>query len=187
METASRIVAVVGLSGVGKSQVVAYLSDRLACGIVYFGGIVLDEMARRGLQKTPENERVVREAIRAEHGMGAMAILAKDQIKTQIAKGSSVVIDGLYSDEELSVLRHAFGDGLVLLAVHSDRRVRAKRLQDRKERALSLAQMLERDASEIANLNKAKPIVTAEYHIVNNGSLAALYEAIDRLPMISEG
>jgi len=178
-----KIFAVVGLAGVGKSQVVERLSKNVNGAVVYFGGIVLAELERRGLPSSPENERIVREALRDEHGMAAMAVIGEKLIRQHIDLGSCVVVDGLYSNEELTVLREAFGTDLEILSVHADKSVRAARLCVRKTRPLTYEQMLERDEAEIDKLNKAKPIVVGDYHIVNNSTLDNLHHTIDNLPI----
>lgn len=179
----NKIYAVVGLAGVGKSQVVDRLSKNLGGAVVYFGGIVLTEMERRGLSSNPENERVVREALRDEHGMAAMAVIGEKLIRQHSDRGECVVVDGLYSDEELTVLRKSFGKDLEILSVHANKAIRAERLRVRKNRPLTYEQMLERDEAEIDKLNKAKPIVVGDYHIVNNSTLDDLHQAIDSLPI----
>ena len=55
------IFAVVGLAGTGKSSVVQILYDLLRAPIVYFGGVVVSEVQRRGLEVTEATERQVRE------------------------------------------------------------------------------------------------------------------------------
>src|SRR5262245_52146338 len=92
---ADRIFAIVGLCGVGKSEATQVLNE-LGCETVYFGGIVLEELASRGLEATQANERLVRESLRRTHDMAAMAKLAEPKLFGR----SKVVIDGLYSFAE---------------------------------------------------------------------------------------
>ncbi len=87
------IVAVVGMCGSGKS----ILADRLVekgYKFLRFGQIVLDIVKEKGLAPTEENEKPIREEVRKEHGMGAMAILNLPKIK-KFFEESNVVIDGL--------------------------------------------------------------------------------------------
>ena len=60
-----KIVAIVGMSGSGKSVVVDYLTDK-DYPKVYFGGMIYKEMEKRGIRRTPEGEREFREKIREE-------------------------------------------------------------------------------------------------------------------------
>ena len=70
--TPPRALALVGMPGAGKSLCAKHLE---ACGFFQyrFGSIVVNEVLRRGLPLTPENERVVREELRANDGMDVMA------------------------------------------------------------------------------------------------------------------
>ena len=62
-----KILAVVGMSGSGKSVAVDYLTS-LGYPKIYFGGMILREMERRGIVDTPENEKKFREEIREKEG-----------------------------------------------------------------------------------------------------------------------
>lgn len=167
------MIAVVGLCGTGKSEVVRLIQDHSAYERVYFGGQILAEMERLGLEVTPENERWTQQHVRQVHGMGAMAVLSRPAISNSLAAGRSVLIDGLYSESEISVLQE-INRPLLLISVQADRKIRIARLAGRAVRPLSEADMDLRDDTEISRLEKAPPIVTASYHILNNGSLIAL-------------
>jgi len=177
-----RVLAVVGLAGAGKSEVVRLLvAHAEAAGremaSVYFGGVVIDEVTARGLEVNQTNERAVREELRATHGMAAMAALSLPRIQAALDAGQNVLIDGLYSFAEYEVLTGA-GLPLVTIAVHADRAVRAQRLANRPSRPLTRAEMDARDDAEIRHLDKAPPIVLADHHLVNNGDLGALETAL---------
>ena len=166
-----RIVALVGLSGVGKSTAVDLVSDMRPFETVYFGGVVLNEVDARGLARTSAAEAEVRESLRAEFGMAVMANKSLPAIDAAVAAGHDVLIDGLYSYAEYLVLREKFGDRLRLIAVHARKDVRAARLAARPVRPLSAAEMAARDAHEVGAVDKAQPIVLADYHVVNDGSV----------------
>ena len=55
-----KIIAIVGMSGSGKSVAVDYLTSK-GYPKVYFGGMILNEMERRGIEITPDNEKDFRE------------------------------------------------------------------------------------------------------------------------------
>jgi dephospho-CoA kinase len=175
-EIVPSITAVVGLSGVGKSEAVKFLVDKYSYSTVYFGGVVVNEVMRRGLSVTPENERMVREELRASDGMAVMAARSIESIREKLSMHGRVAIDGLYSAAELAFLRGEFGSRLVTIAIHSPHWLRAARLRDRKFRPLTSAEMNERDHFEIANLDKAPPIVLADLHVVNDGGIELLAE-----------
>ena len=169
------VVAVVGLCGTGKSEAVRYLEKRLAAPVVYFGGVVLDEIARRGLEVNAPNERTVRESIRASGGMGAIAALAAPDIESALASSRTIVIDGLYSFAEYELLEERHGAGLVLVAIHSSRHLRHARMAARQVRPLSSREVDERDLTEIKNLDKGGPIAIADFHVLNNSTIDTLH------------
>ena len=59
-----KIIALVGMSGSGKSVAVDYLTSQ-GYPKVYFGGMIYKEMERRGIERTPdgESEKKFREEI----------------------------------------------------------------------------------------------------------------------------
>ncbi len=172
------ILAVVGLTGVGKSEATRLLVEKYSYSTIYFGGVVVDEVRRRGLPVVPTNERTVREELRAAEGMGAVAARSIQPIRQQLIDHERVAIDGLYSTAELSLLRSEFGTHLVTLAIHAPRWLRKNRLGSRSVRPLTPEEMDERDRFEIMNLDKAPPIVLADLHIVNDGTIYQLAERI---------
>ena len=69
------------MSGTGKSEATNFLKDQFNFDLFYFGGIVLNEVKKRGLEINNENEKMVREDLRRQHGNGyfgqyAVAMLA---------------------------------------------------------------------------------------------------------------
>ena len=94
-----RALALVGMPGAGKTLCARHLEMR---GFFQFrfGGIVVDEVVRRGLVINPENERIVREEFRNNEGMAAIALRALPHLKAALASYNSIIIDGLYSFSE---------------------------------------------------------------------------------------
>lgn len=168
-----KIIALVGLCGTGKSEVSHFLTQQ-GYETVYFGGVVMETLQAQGLEINPDNERRVREALRAEHGMAAMAILRQPKINELLAVGKKVAIDGLYSTAELDILKTAYGARLQLWAIHSPKALRYARLANRPHRPLTAAQVDERDYFEIKNLDKGGPIALADVHILNDGNRSVL-------------
>lgn len=166
----SKVLAVVGLPGSGKSEATkACLDSGLFAENVYFGGIVLDEVARRGFPLTQEYERPVREELRKTHGMGAIAKLAMPRIKEAYKKGN-VLLESFYSTEEYEILKSEFGDNFKVLALYAPQSLRARRMANRPVRPLTLKELIERDMSQIKDAHQAGPIALADYMILNVGS-----------------
>ncbi|MAG22445.1 MAG: dephospho-CoA kinase [Candidatus Diapherotrites archaeon] len=159
------IVATVGMPGSGKSEAADVF---IAKGFDYirFGKIVVSEVKKRGLPVEEDYERQIREEFRERYGMAAMAILNIPKIEASVKAKNDVLIDGLYSWEELIVLRERF-PGLKLLAVYASPETRAKRLAKRKIRPLTAEELSSRDRAEIENLHKGGPIAIADYTVLN--------------------
>lgn len=168
------ILAIVGLAGTGKSTAIDAVTDRYRVPSVYFGGEVLAEVTRRGLPSGPEGEREVRESLRSDHGMAAIAHLALPAIRSALAEPIPfLLVDGIYSWAEVELLRAELPNRLVLLAVHAPRALREQRLVNRPVRPITAEQLQTRDEAEIRALDKATPIVLADFHVVNDGDRAA--------------
>lgn len=181
MITQDKILAIVGMPGAGKSTLTAYLRDKYGYDVVYFGGLVIEEVKNRGLDVIQDNENIVRNDLRDQHGMAAMAVLSIPKIEAAIQQGKKVLIDGLYSMEEYELLKDKYGDQLITIAIHASRPIREERAAGRTERGMSPAVLKERDLREIKNLNKAPPIVLADYHFTNDGTEIEMTHWMDKL------
>ncbi len=175
-----RALALVGMPGAGKSLCAQHLAE-LGFFQFRFGGIVTDEVLRRGLPLTPENERAVREEFRAQDGMDAIARRALPILKAELAHRPTIVIDGLYSFSEYKLLREEFGAGLIIVAVVTTRQLRYERLTHRPERPLTPEEAQSRDIAEIENLEKGGPIAIADYTLLNDADPSTLIAALDNL------
>ena len=112
-----KVVSIVGMAGSGKSEI-ANIFEENGFKRIRFGDITDEEVRNRGLKLNEENERLVREQLRREHGMAAYAKLNLPKINAQL-KNSDVVVDGLYSWEEYILLKEHFDDKLVIVAIWS--------------------------------------------------------------------
>lgn len=168
----NKIIAIVGMCGVGKSVAVEYF-EKLGFKKVYFGGITLEKMQEENISITPENEKVMREGLRKKYGMGAYATLSLPKINDYV-KTSNVVIDGLYSWAELKILTEEFGKNLTVVAIIADKDIRYKRLSERVIRPHTYEEAIKRDLGEIENMDKGGPIAYANYFATNNGTVEDL-------------
>jgi dephospho-CoA kinase len=175
------VIAAVGLAGSGKSTAVEILAEETHSPVVYFGGIVIEEVAKRGLARTQESERAVREDLRSKMGIDAIAQLASPQIESLLTRHRCVIVDGLYSWLEHETMEANLNSNLVTIAVHAQRRVREARIGNRRVRPLTASELHQRDISEIRSLDKATPIVLADYHIVNDGALVELKSKVSAI------
>ncbi len=178
--TPPRILALVGMPGAGKSLCAAHLQD-LGYFQFRFGGIVVDEVVRRGQAINPVNEKNVREEFRAREGMDAIAKRALPILREALTRHTTIIIDGLYSFSEYKTLKGEWGASLIVIAITCARDLRYERLVNRPERPLTRAEAEQRDYNEIENIEKGGPIAMADYTVLNDGTPDQLIGALDRL------
>ena len=162
----NKIVAIVGMCGSGKSVASEYLEKNLDYKKVYFGGVTMKKLQEAGLEVNPENEKMMREKLRHDLGMGAYAKVLLPEIK-ELLKNNNVVLDGLYSWTEYNILKEEIPN-LILISIVADKKLRSSRLSERHVRPLTEIEAENRDLSEINNIEKAPPIAYADYYILNN-------------------
>lgn len=175
-----RALALVGMPGAGKSTVALALEQR---GFFQFrfGGIVTDEVTRRGQPINADNERAVREEFRAQDGMAAIAKRALPHLRAALQTRECIVIDGLYSWSEYKLLQAELGAELIVVAITCQRATRYARLTQRPERPLTRQEAIDRDWAEIERLEKGGPIAIADYTLNNDGTEADLLAQFSKL------
>jgi dephospho-CoA kinase len=175
----NKIVALVGMCGTGKS-VVADFFEKRGYQAIYFGAVTIEEVKKRELPVNEQNEKQVREELRATYGMGAYAILNLPKIEEALLR-NNVIIDGLYSWSEYKILKEKFGDDLFVISIASPLKDRYERLRTRKVRPLTNEEARSRDYAEIENLEKGGPIAMADYTIMNDGKVEDLIGHLERI------
>lgn len=160
------------MSGTGKSEATNFLKDQFNFDLFYFGGIVLNEVKKRGLEINNENEKMVREDLRRQHGNGVLAKIASETIaKTD----STILLDGLYSFTEYKILKELYPENFIVVAIHSDKALRYERHRPKEIQPLTKPETrparLYRDREYS---KKGGPIAIADYHILNNGDVSIL-------------
>lgn len=167
-----KIIAVVGMSGSGKSVAVDYLTAK-GYPKVYFGGMIYKEMAKRGIPQSPENDKKFREEIRKTEGTDWVVRQVIDEVHDLMRAGQKrIVLDGVYSWTEYKTLKHEFPGMLTFVAIVVSKKLRYKRVAARPDRPFNTEEIIERDRSEIENLEKGGPIAAADYYVLNDGSVA---------------
>lgn len=184
----NKIIAIVGMTGSGKSEVADYLTSK-GYQFLRFGQITLDIVKERGLEPTEENEVGIREGVRKEHGPAAFAILNIPKIEKLLETGN-VVADGLYSWSEYKVLKEKYGKNITVVAVFAPPRIRYDRLTGRtlkredinlRRRPMTEKQAKSRDFAQIENIEQGGPIAMADYTIVNTSTKEDLYTRVEEI------
>lgn len=173
-----KIIAFVGLPGVGKSVAVDYITEK-GYPKVYFGGIIYGAMNEAGIEITPESQQKFRKEIREIEGKDFVVKRVIKQVHDLINAGQNhIVLDGLYSWTEYKILKREFPGEMNVVAIVSNKKLRHHRLTNRPERPFTLEEANQRDWSEIEDLEKGGPIAIADHYIINNGSLDDMYKQL---------
>ncbi|MFC2018226.1 AAA family ATPase [Chloroflexota bacterium] len=167
-----KVISIVGMAGSGKSEV-AKVFERSGYGKVRFGDITDREIMERGLKLNEDNERFIRQQLRAERGMAAYAELSLPEVD-RLLKSVNVIVDGLYSWEEYKLVKSRYGNDFAVVAVWASPTTRYQRLSKRPIRPLTVEEAVSRDLAEIENINKGGPIAMADLTIINESSLEDL-------------
>ena len=171
----------VGMVGSGKDTCADYLQERYKIPSIYFGGMVYDEVAKRGLDAVLD-ERYVREDMRAKEGPAVLAKRVAAKVEEYIKEGKKrIILNGLYSWSEYKYLSEEFGDQFVCIAIAMPRLLRYKRVLNRKDphRSYTLPQIIQREIDEIEHLEKGGPIARADYTLNNSESQEGLFKQLD--------
>lgn len=172
------------MPGAGKSSCVDHVAatHKGLPPILYFGGITMDEVARRGLEINEKNEKMVREDIRAKEGLASHAMRISAKIDSYIADGHDrVIVDGLYSWSEYKFFKEKYGDNAVIIAIAAPRKLRHQRLRNRPIRPFTEEQVTLREYNEIEGIEKGGPIANADYTLVNSTTPEKLFAKLDQL------
>lgn len=178
----TKLIAVVGLPGSGKTETIEYLKKEHDWPNIYLGEATFDRLKAEGLEINQVNERIMREKIREELGMAAYAILAMDKIKEESSNHDIITLESLYSWEEYITLKEKYEDNFKVIAVFASPKIREERLKLRPIRPLKTREeFTDRDYSQIINLKQAGPIARADYTIINEDSLSKLHNNIKNI------
>lgn len=160
------LVAIVGMPGAGKSVASDFFKSK-GVPVLRFGDETDRGLVEYNLPRIEKNERFIREKLRKELGMAAMAIKIHPRIEEVVKTHEKIVLDGLYSWEEYMYLKRVYS-GLTLLCIYASPKIRHERLSKRLVRPLTEAESISRDVAEIENLHKGGPIAVADYLIIND-------------------
>lgn len=179
MEQQRKLIAIVGMPGAGKTVAADFFRTK-DIPILRFGDQTDISLKELGLERNEKNERFVREKLRKDLGMAAMAIKIEPRILEVAKTNRVIVLDGLYSWEEYIYLKQKFPE-IQLLCIYAPPKVRYERLGRREVRSLTEREAHTRDIAELENLNKGGPIAIADYCIVNDGDEEAFQSQLESL------
>ncbi len=177
------IIGLTGKNAAGKGEIANHLKAK---GFVYYSlsDVIREEATKRGLEHTRDNLIKLGTEMREKHGN---SILAKkinekiNQLKTQGKK--DFVVDSIRNPGEIEELRK--NKGFMLIAVHTDARIRFERLlkRGRAGDARTFEEFLEHENKENNNEGAGqqldKCIEMADTVINSNGTIEEANRDID--------
>jgi dephospho-CoA kinase len=175
-----KIIAIFGLPGSGKTEVINYLMKKYNWPKVYFGEVTFDEMKKQGLEINEKNERLTREGLRERYGRLYYASQIIKKIE-EMPDDSPILVESLYDWQEYLLFKEKFADDFITVAIYTSPKTRYERLARRPIRPLTFQEAQSRDYAQIENLFQAGPIAMANYTINNEGTLDELFTQIDKV------
>lgn len=175
------IIGITGTDGAGKGTVVSYLVKEL--GFTHFSSreLIVREIAKRGLEVTRENMRIVANDMRKEHGTDVMVTKSLEKISEEHIDDS--VIESIRTLKEAETLK---ANGGILLSVDADQQIRYDRILARQSESdhvtfeeFKTQEELEMNDPDPNGMQKAKVIEMADYTIFNDNDMRQLHEDIE--------
>ncbi|MDD1767266.1 MAG: flagellar hook-basal body complex protein FliE [Methanomassiliicoccales archaeon] len=161
-----RVIIVTGMPGAGKEEFVD-VSRRMGFDVVRMGDVVRAEASRMNLPSDDRSVGGFAHSERETHGFGIWA-----ERTVRFVNRAMTVIDGCRGEAELQVFKKAFGDGVVLIAIHASPETRYSRLRlrNRTDAPENREQFQERDRRELG-WGLGSLIALADRMVVNEGTL----------------
>jgi dCMP deaminase len=176
------ILGISGPNGAGKGVVVDYLRERSFYPLS-LSDVIRGELARAGLEETRERMIETGHALRAAGGPGVLA----ERLVAGLLPDRNYVIDSIRHPAEVEVLRRA-SPGFRLLWIDAPLDVRFHRLRARGRGGDpgTLDELRRLEGRELGSADPAAQQLLAvrelaDFPIDNDGSLAALHEAVQRV------
>jgi dephospho-CoA kinase len=162
-----KIFVVVGMPGSGKSFAADIIAKHLKTRVFRTGNRIRDEIKRRGLKYTPENDAKIAHWF---HTGGREKLIIKrtwDKIKKY--KKKFIVVEGCRAPEEVRLLEKISKTKPIIIATKATQKVRVKRTMGRKRFGpqQSKEYLKSRDKLELSH-GQGKLIKMAHYTIDNS-------------------
>lgn len=172
------LIGVCGFTGAGKTTALNILRSKIGGELIYLGQAVYDELDRKSLPRTPENERHVRLELRKKDN-AAFAKLCLPAITKCLEGGKAALIDAVMTLEEYVFLSGTLACPVTLLRIDAGIDIRAARLNQRLDRPMTREQAEKRDRVEVDTLCIDRVFAEAAHTIVNDSSMTALEAALE--------
>ena len=163
------LILIVGMPGSGKSFASTVIKKHFHAKVLKTGDVIRGEIKKRGLPYMPENDTKIRLWF---HSGREHLIVERLWKKMKNCKGM-VVIDGLRSPKELTMLRKLYKGRIFLIKIQSPFKVRVQRELERGRfgKYESKKYLKERDKSETGELVGLKKLLEKADYTIDNSEL----------------
>ncbi|QYZ78275.1 flagellar hook-basal body complex protein FliE [Methanofollis formosanus] len=179
-----KVIGIVGMPASGKGEF-SKIAEARGIPVVVMGDVIRAAVVEAGLEMTDANMGKVSSDLRAEHGMGAIALKSIPFVEEQDAP--VVIIDGIRGSAEVEIFREHFPTFL-LVAVTASFETRFGRLKNRgrADDVDSAEALRARDERELGwGLGEA--MTMADVEIANEGGMEEYAAKVARLIGAMEG
>lgn len=127
-----RYIAIIlaGMPGSGKSLFSTVAKECCGIPVYVMGDIIREEVVKRGLEPTQENNARIAAELRERYGSNVIAILTIRKIASENPSKDHIIIDGTRSLDEVECFRKVFRK-TIIVAIHSSPMRRFMRLVSR--------------------------------------------------------
>jgi dephospho-CoA kinase len=161
-----QVIVVTGMPGAGKEEFVQ-VARSLGYDVVRMGDVVRAEAKRLGVIDTDKGVGGFADQERHHHGFDIWAKRSVAYVRSE-----RTIVDGSRGLEELKIFRQAFGNGVLLVAIHSNPSSRYPRLKKRgrPDAPSSWTEFEERDRRELS-WGLGNLIAMADVMLLNDGEM----------------
>ena len=181
MQVRKRIIAISGMPGAGKG-VASEAMKEFGFEVLLLGDVIREETQRRGLEPTPKNVGSVMLQVRKDEG--PTVVVKRLVSKIEASRSSTIIVEGIRSEEELRELRTKFD--VISVAIHASPKTRFQRLlsRGRSDDPKTWDTFHERDSRELS-VGLGHVIALADILLVNESTIDTLQSsfkaALDKL------
>lgn len=179
-----KVIGIVGMPASGKGEF-SKIAEARGIPVVVMGDVIRAAVLEAGLEMTDANMGKVSSDLRAEHGMGAIALKSVPFVEGQAAP--VVVIDGIRGSAEVEIFREHFPHFL-LVAVKASFETRFGRLKERgRADDVDSAEALQRRDERERGWGLDTAMAMADVEVTNEGSMEEYTAKVARLIGAMEG
>jgi dephospho-CoA kinase len=175
------ILGLTGTNGSGKGTVAERLIDK---GWSHFsaGGLITEEIYRRGLPINRDNMIIVGNDLRQKNGSG---YIIEELIRRASVSGGDSIVESIRTIGEVEKLKQVGG---ILLAIDADQRTRFERIKLRGSlkdgidfKKFAEQEKIEMESNDPTKQNLSACRLRADYTIENNGTIDELGEKMEEI------